>query len=124
MIDPLPVHAALAPADHGHDELEVGPWPHIHVWKADDSGPIVRVRLVRYKGWPISVWSADERREVDRWTVEVRPPGWIVRLLSLGRVTIDSRVEAAIEKLQDQWDDLIEAEARVRSAVESYRAEQ
>lgn len=123
MIDPIPVHAGLAPADHGYDELEVDPWPHVHVWDDTEGGddrPVVMVRLVRYRGWPLLYWSSEERAEVGRWTIVVRPPSQLVRLLSLGRITLEGRVEAAVETLRDRWDDLVEKRLAAWMAAATY----
>lgn len=121
-IDPIPVHRGLAPADHGYRELEVDPWPHIHVWDAEDNQerPVVRVRLARYEGWPRGSWSRQDREEIERWTITVRSPGRLTRVLAGNRVTLESRIQDAIETLRERWDDLVEQRRRAFDAAVRY----
>jgi hypothetical protein len=92
-----PIHRALTPADPGYDEVEVDPWPHVHIRENDDG--TVTVGLIRWKGQ--HSYDRDSRRELEAWQIEVRPPGAIWRALG---VTFAQRIDAAAEKLIERWE--------------------
>lgn len=105
----IPVHVDLAPADGGYDNVEVDPWPHIHLHDAGDG--TVSVRLRRWKGQ--HVYDHYSERELAPWTIEVSPPG---RLARIWGDSIERRIDRAIVTLRRRWDQ------RVADAHDAYVA--